>query len=105
MQDNPNTDSETESSYVDAENWQIAFEPYEGQPQAALTLAYELAELKRSIANLNMREAIAKLDQAIDSLYEHSDFRSVSRDLFVTAIQGDLPTNKEQLLRQLGVEI
>jgi hypothetical protein len=105
MPDNPITDSETESPYVDAENWQIAFEPYEGEPQAALTLAYQLAELKRSIASLNMHEAIAGIDQAIDSLYEHSDFRNVSRDLFLIAITGELTTDKEALLRQLGMEI
>jgi hypothetical protein len=101
MQDNPNTENQS----LDNEDWQIAFEPYEGQPQAALTLAYHLAELKRSIATLNMHGAIAGIDQAIDSLYDHSDFRSVSRDLFLTAITGELTTDKEVLLRQLGMQI
>ena len=45
------------------------------------------------------------MDQAIDSLYDHSDFRSVSRDLFLTAIEGKLTIDKEDLLRQLGMRI
>jgi hypothetical protein len=103
MQDNPNTDSE--SSYLDTQDWQIALEPYEGKPQAALTLAFHFTELKRHITNLNMREAIAAMDRAIGSLYEHSDFRVISRDLFLTAIEGNLTTDKEALLRQLGLRI
>lgn len=98
-------DANTENPSLDTEDWQIAFEPYQGQPQAALTLAYHLADLKRSIATLNMHEAIAGIDQAIDSLYDHSDFRSVSRELFLIAIKGELTTDKEALLRQLGVGI
>jgi len=105
MQENPTTDPEPDSPYFDQEDWQIAFEPYEGKPQAALTLAFHLTDLKRCINSLNMHEAVAAMDQAIDSLYEHSDSRSVSRDLFLTAIEGKLTTDRENLLRQLGMRI
>ena len=109
MQDNPNTDSETVSLNVeieiDEEGWQIAFEPYEGNPQAALSLGFRLTELKQSIRDLDMHEALAEIDAAIDCLYEHSDFRSVTRELFQTAISGKLTTDKEALLRQLEMRI
>jgi hypothetical protein len=99
MQDNRNTENQP----LDNEDWQIALEPYEGDPQAAITLAFHLAEIKRSISSLNMHEALAAIDRAIDSLYEHSDFRSVSRDLFLIAIKGQLTADREELLRQLGI--
>ena len=79
MQNNATTDSENESPYLDSEDWQIAFEPYEGHPQAALTLGFHLTELKRLIDGLKKHDALAAIELAIDNLYEHSDFRSVSR--------------------------
>jgi hypothetical protein len=105
MQDNPNTDSETDIAYPDPEDWQIAFEPYEGNPQAALSLGFCLTELKQLIRDLDMHEALQEIEVAIDCLYEHSDFRSISRELFGTAIEGKLATDKETLLRQLGLRI
>jgi len=105
MQDNPITDSETDIAYPDPEDWQIAFEPYEGNPQAALTLGFLLTELKRSIRDLDMHEALQEIEVAIGCLYEHSDFRSISRELFGTAIEGKLTTDREALLRQLGLRI
>jgi hypothetical protein len=104
MPDNPNTD-ENESPYPDEEDWQIAFEPFQGHPYAALQLGFHLIELKKLINALNTREALAALDRAIDRLYEHSDFRSVSRDLFLIAIQGNLTTDKEDALRYLGIKV
>ena len=101
MQDNANmddTDSETDSPYIDEEGWQLAFELYEGNPQAALTLGFRLTELKLSIRDLDMHEALAEIGVAIDCLYEHSDFRSISRELFGIAIEGKLTTDREALL-------
>jgi hypothetical protein len=107
MQENANTDTENVVVTVnlDPEDWQIAFEPYEGEPQAALTLGFRLTELKQSITDLKMLEAIEEIDVAIDCLYEHSDFRTISRALFGTAIAGKLSTEREALLRKLGIEI
>ena len=105
MQKNANTNPENDSPYIDAEDWQIAFEPYEGNPQAVLTLGYLLTELKRYIIDLDMHEALGEINVAIDCLYEHSDFRSISREMFGTAIEGKLTTDKESILRQLGLKI
>jgi hypothetical protein len=111
MQDNPTTDDNTDTEnvtvtdYLDPEDWQIAFEPYEGQPQAALTLGFRLTELKQSIRDLDMHEALQEIELAIDCLYEYSDFRSISREMFGTAIAGKLTTDKETVLRHLGIKI
>jgi hypothetical protein len=105
MRDNAITDSESETPYLDSEDWRIALQPYEGEPQAALALGINLVELKRRISDLDMHDALEAIDVAIDCLYSHSDFHSVGRGLFVSAIEGNLTTDKESLLRQLGVEI
>src|SRR5215218_3347201 len=105
MQEDPITDSETDTVYPDPVDWQIAFEPYEGNPEAALTLGFRLTELKQLIRDLDMHEALQEIEVALDCLYEHSDFRSISREMFGTAIAGKLTTDKETLLRQLGLRI
>jgi hypothetical protein len=103
MQEDRITDSE--NPYLDADDWQVALEPFEGKPQAALTLGINLVELKRRVKALDLRGATDAIDVAIDRLYEHSDFRSVSRELFVTALEGNLTTDTEDMLRELGLEI
>ena len=95
----------SDSPYLDLEDWQIALEPYEGKPQAALTLGIHFVELKRRISDLHMHDALDAIDVAIDCLYNHSDFHTVGRGLFETAIEGKLTADKESLLRQLGVQI
>ena len=95
----------TETPYLDREDWQIALKPYEGNPKAALTLGIHLVELKQRINDLNMHDALEAINVAIDCLYSHSHFHGVGRELFESAIEGKLTSDKESLLRQLGVEI
>ena len=97
--------AENEEFVLDAEDWEIAFKPFDGHPLAALQLGFHLTELKRQINSLQMHEALAALDRAVDSLFEHSEFRGVSHELFLTAVEGGLTTDKEELLRQLGIRI
>ena len=96
---------ENEEGQLDAEDWELAFVPYEGHPLDALTLGFHLTELKRLISVLKRDEAIAAIDLAIDCLFEHSEFRSVGRELFLIAIQGKLTTDQEQLLHRAGIRI
>ena len=105
MQHNRITVTETDTSYLDEEDWQIDLAPYEGKPQAALTLGIHLVELKQRINDLNLHDALDAIDVAIDCLYSHSDFHGVGRGLFESAIEGKLTADKESLLRQLGVKI
>ena len=95
----------TENPSLDDEDWEIAFEVYEGQPLSALTLAYNLTALKSYLQNetKNIPEALAALDLAIDSLFQHSDFRHVSHKLFRTTIEGDLTVEQENLINKLGI--
>ena len=52
-----------------------------------------------------MHDALEAIDVAIDRLYNHSDFHTVGRGLFESAIEGKLTAGKESSLRQLGVKI
>lgn len=104
MQEDPNTDSENVSTSLDPEDWQLAFQPYEDQPEAALSLAFLFTELRQLISALNMHEVLDEIDVAIDCLYEHSDFRHVSREMFEKVIEGKITSHKEALLRQLGIQ-
>ena len=94
-----------ETPYPDEEEWQVAFEPFQGHLQAALQLGFHLTALKGHIEGLRKHQALETLDCAIDQLYAHSDFRSVSREMFSIAISGELTTDKEEALRYLGVKI
>lgn len=98
-------DSTAENAPLDAEDWEIALQPYAGHPLDALTLAFHLTELKRQISGLQMHEALAAIDRAIDRLFEHSEFRSVGREMFLSAIRGELTTDQENLLHPLGIRI
>lgn len=104
MPENATTNIENVIVSLDPEDWKLALEPYEGKPEAALSLAFLLTELKQSIGDLNMHAALDEIDVAIDCLYDHSDFRNVSRELFETVIEGEIKSDKEALLRQLGIK-
>lgn len=101
MQDNANT---IENPPLDAEDWQIAFEPYAHDPISAFMLAQRFAVLQEYVQS-NAKLATAAINRAVDSLYEHSDFRSVSLELFRAAVQGHITTDQEATLRELGIRI
>jgi hypothetical protein len=98
MPDNPNT----ENAPLDAEDWQIAFEPYAQYPILALTLAQHLTALQDYVQR-NPAMATAAINRAVESLYEHSEFRSVSLELFRASVQGGLAVELERLVNQLGI--
>ena len=107
MPDNPSTDSANESPYPDAEDWQNAFEVYAGHPNLAFSLALLLMAVQSHLQGerRNTLEARETLDLAVDTLYEHTDFRRVSHELFRAAVEGRISTEQEELLRELGVTI
>ena len=102
MIENPNTD--TVSPPLDAEDWQIAFEPYVNDPPSALALAQRLSILQNHLQS-DVGQATAELNLAIDALYEHSEFRSVGLELFRVTAQGRLSVGQERLLGELGIRI
>jgi hypothetical protein len=106
MQDNPNTDKQTQPVLSDAEDWQIAFEPYEGKPYAALQLGFNFAVLRMYLEGQLFKSppVIEALDEAMEVLFPYTDFHSTSFDLFVRLTEGKLTPEEEQMLNALGIE-
>ena len=98
MRDNPNTDN----APLDAEDWRIVFEPYAQFPILALILAQHLTTLQ-DLAQSDTEKATAAINRAVDELYEHSQLRSVSLELFRVTIQGRLPVDVEGAINALGI--
>ena len=103
MPDNPITDSE--SPYPDSEDWQTVFQVYAGHPDLAYSLAMSLIAVQECLEGERRKiiEAHTLLDLAVDALYEHTNFRQVSHELFRAAVAGQLSVDQEALLRELGV--
>ena len=98
MPDNPNT----ENPPLDCEDWQIAFQPYVNHPLLALALAQHLTALQEQIQS-DATKATAAINRAVDALYERSDFRAVSLELFRATVQGRLPADVENIINALGI--
>jgi len=105
MQDNPNTDNQTQT-LSDAEDWEIAFEPYEGKPYAALQLGFNIAVLRTYLEGQLFKSppVIEALDLAMEVVFPYTDFHSTSFDLFVRLTEGRVTPDEEQMLTALGIE-
>jgi hypothetical protein len=99
MQENRNT----ENAPLDVEDWQIAFAPYVEHPVLALVLAQHLSALQDYIQSNETVAATGAINRAVEELYEHSDFRSVSLELFRATVQGRLPVDIESVINALGI--
>jgi hypothetical protein len=100
MLENPNTIPV--SPPLDCEDWEIVFYPYLNYPLLALALAQHLCALQDYVQSDTV-EATAAINRAVDALYEHSQFRAVSLELFRATAQGRLTVELENLVRQLGM--
>jgi hypothetical protein len=92
----------TENPPLDCEDWQIAFQPYVKHPFLALALAQHLSALQDFVQS-DAGQATAAINRAVDALYEHSEFRSVSLELFRATVHGRLAVELENLIHQLGI--
>jgi len=103
MQDNPNT----ENLSLDTEDWQIAFEPYSGHPDAALSLGRLLMILSQSLKSKtpDVPQALSAIDEAAEVLYSHSDFHKGAYELYRVAIEGRATRAQEALIETLGVRL
>lgn len=92
---------------LDAEQWEIVLKVYAGHPVTALTLAYQLIEIKQSLqgGKKGVADAITALDLAIESLFPHTDFHKVGHKFYHRTIEGTLKPEHEEKLRQLGVKL
>ena len=108
MPDHANTDSEPPP--LDAEDWQIAFQPYSNFPDLAFVLAQHLHGVTKLIEQgaRGTAEALAGLDRAIECLMPHTRFsdsryREIARKFYLQAVAGKLTLEKEDELRKLGL--
>lgn len=92
---------------IEAENWKIAVKHYKGHPIPALLLAHQLMALKQCLQRgpKGIRDALAGLDIAIDSLYPHTDFDRIGRKFYRRTLESALKPEQEEKLRQLGIKI
>ena len=92
---------------LEAENWIIALERYEGHPIPALLLAHQMMAIRQCLENgkKGIGDAIAGLDLAIETLYPHTDFHKVSHKLYLRRLEGRLKSEQEETLRQLGIKL
>jgi len=103
MPNNPNT----ESPWLDTEDWEIAFAPYSDNHRAALLLGYNFMMLKGYLVAepVMIQEAIESLDHAFEALFQHTEFHEVSYALFVKLAGGKLTFEEEKMLNSLGVKL
>ena len=106
MPNHPNTDYENESASLDAEDWEIAFKPYAGYPDAALDLARNLMAIQEYLngAPPDVPKAVAALNEAADSLFPLTSFHKGAHDLYRTYIEGRATRAHEALMQSLGVK-
>jgi hypothetical protein len=86
------SEPESESPYLDAEDWEIVFQGYAEYPILAFILAQHLDCLKTLIhEGVEGRErALEGLDRAIETLMPHTSFREFGRKTYLLAVAGDL---------------
>ena len=93
----------TENAPLDCEDWEIVFAPYVEHPLLALALAQHLTALQDYIQTEAIAAATGAINRAVEELYEHSDFRAVSLELFRATAQGRLPVDVENIINALGI--
>jgi len=79
MQNNPSTDhtdnidNQTRPFDMEREDWEIAFEPFEGHAYAALRMGFNLATIRKDLNGLliKSRPVMETLDLAMEALYPY----------------------------------
>jgi hypothetical protein len=110
MPDNPNTedlDDLTPDPLIDSDDWEIAFEPFQGHAYAALRMGFNVAILRKDLDGLliKSRPVMEALDLAMKVLFPYTDFHKASFNLFLKFTDGKLTFDEEQMLKALGVKI
>jgi hypothetical protein len=106
MPNDPTTDNPIHPLDVDRGDWELAFKPYEENPHDALSLGFNLAELRTHLDSLLIkpRPVMEALDRALEALFPFTDFHKASFDLFMRLMDGKLTFDEEQMLHALGIE-
>lgn len=90
---------------LESDEFEIAFQPYAEHSDAALDCARRLFTIKEFLESNppELSLAIAALSDAIDLLYEHTDFHKAGRDLYQLFLSGGCTTAHEAMMRSLGI--
>ena len=91
---------------LDADDWELSFVPYAGNPGAALALGFRLMVLRSFLAvePLKIQEAIDGIDLAVEAVFPHTQFHELSLEFFRKVIEGELTFEEDQKLRAMGFE-
>jgi hypothetical protein len=109
MQEDPTTDytdNQTQQLDIDRDDWEFAFQPFEGNPREALLLGFNLAVLRAYLdtRTIKYRKAIEALDLALEVLFPLTHFHTASYSLFLKYMDGQLTFDEEQMLNALGIK-
>lgn len=112
MPDNPSTDNTHDTDdpnqyfEMEREDWELAFEPFEGHAYAAIRMGFNIRILRKYLdAQLfKSRPVMETLDLAMEVLFPFTDFHKASFDLFLKFTDGKLTFEEEQMLKALGVK-
>src|SRR5688572_5651402 len=106
MPEHDNTDQVIEHPWLDFDDWEIVFRPYEGHPDTALMLGVNLAILQSHVAEPELiKEAIGELDVALEVLFLRTKFPNASYTLFRRLAQGTLSAEEQEVLESLGIKL
>lgn len=116
MQDNPstdhtdntdNTDHPTQPYEMDRDDWELALEPFNGEPYAALKLGFNFALMRKELDTqlFKSQPVMEALDLAMEVLFAYTDFHDVSLNLFLKFTEGKLTFQEQEMLNALGVKI
>ena len=88
----------------DPRDWKAILEVYAREPTLALALAYQFIGLKQSLQRgpKGIPAALAGLNQAIDSLYQHTDLHKMARRLYYRTIESTITFKQEDLITALN---
>jgi hypothetical protein len=106
MPENSNTEKPSEQPPLDAEDWELAFEAYHGNTNAALNMAFNLMVMKGYLSYdpPKIREVLDGINHAIHALYPYTQFHDVCQDMYIKVIGGDLTLEEEEVLKKLGLK-
>ena len=106
MPDNPNTNKPSEQPALDVEDWELAFEAFAGNTNAALNMGFNLMIMKGYLLYdpPKVEEVIKGIEHAIVALYPYTQFHDVCHDMYMKVIGGDLTREEEETLKKLGLK-
>ena len=92
---------------LDTEDWEIAFKPYAGYPDAAPGLARHFMAIREYLKSTppDVPQALAAIDDAAEMLYLHTHFQKGSYDLYRIIIEGRGDKAHEAQAESLGVTL